>query len=259
MNKLIYLCLVLFMSSLSKVHAGDPCPITYHFYDAGVPKWLDRDITLGKLNSKAPWLGITFHPEKTQRGSTGMSLSRIHALSPAKKAGLEVGDIITEINGKAVLSEAHFDSLLAKVQPNQTIQLTIERGEQSKTQKVNLTTASADPLLKSFLHIKQDCTNTRTTQLSKKDSQSLEPYLFTTQRGFRCKSAHKRLLKHSDYDEGDIVFIRGSRRVLMSVVGFDTTCVNSADYDGSQLTKQHVQKLFNRATKKYTQYSHANP
>lgn len=63
----------------------------------------------------------------------GLSISAVNANGPAADAGLKVGDILLEINGK------HFDSvqqalnMIAETEPNSTLALTINRNGQQLT------------------------------------------------------------------------------------------------------------------------------
>jgi S1-C subfamily serine protease len=63
--------------------------------------------------------------------------------SPAAAAGLQPGDLITAVNGKAVASTAGFISDIASDQPGQSITLTVVRQGQNKKVTVTLATRPA--------------------------------------------------------------------------------------------------------------------
>ena len=58
--------------------------------------------------------------------------------SPADKAGIKKGDVITEINGKEVGPRGGVSSLIAEYAPGDTIEITFRRGDEKKTVKVTL-------------------------------------------------------------------------------------------------------------------------
>ncbi len=69
-----------------------------------------------------------------------MAQSAIVAGSPAEKAGLKSGDIITKVNGKAVDSTHPFASLIAQYTPGDKVTITYVRG--TSEAKVTVTVAS---------------------------------------------------------------------------------------------------------------------
>ena len=58
--------------------------------------------------------------------------------SPAAKAGLQAGDIITAVNGTHVGSVNQFVATIANYAPGNTVTLTVNRGGQTKTVKLTL-------------------------------------------------------------------------------------------------------------------------
>ncbi len=56
---------------------------------------------------------------------------KVHPKSPAKKAGLKPGDIITHVNGKAAATAAEVRNLVRRHRPGKTVKLTVERGDQT--------------------------------------------------------------------------------------------------------------------------------
>ena len=87
------------------------------------------------------YLGISLNSASTGAAQIAMSGSPscphvISPNSPAAAAGLEPGDTITAIDGKAVTSSDQFIAMLFNYVPNQTVTLTIRR--QRKTKKVQV-------------------------------------------------------------------------------------------------------------------------
>jgi serine protease Do len=60
--------------------------------------------------------------------------------SPADKAGIKKGDVITEINGKTVGQRGGVSSLIAEYAPGDTIEVKLRRGDETVTVKVTLDT-----------------------------------------------------------------------------------------------------------------------
>jgi S1-C subfamily serine protease len=98
-----------------------------------------------------PWIGIRFQSLNLQLQATlklsvssgalittnGGTAPAIQPDSPALKAGLKEGDVITAINGTAIDQEHPLDAMLVQFSPNDTIQLSVLRG--GATIKVPLT------------------------------------------------------------------------------------------------------------------------
>ena len=59
--------------------------------------------------------------------------------TPAEIAGIQVGDVIVGINGKAVATRDDLESILLETEPGQGISVEITRGEVSKTLQADLT------------------------------------------------------------------------------------------------------------------------
>ncbi len=71
--------------------------------------------------------------------TTGVLVAYVENNSAGEEAGLEVGDIITEVNGKAISNVAYFRYELYKYDFGDTIKLTIERDGKTKEVSVKLT------------------------------------------------------------------------------------------------------------------------
>jgi putative serine protease PepD len=70
--------------------------------------------------------------------SGGAQISSITPGSPAESVNLQPGDVVTAINGKAISSTEQFIETVDTYSPGQKIQLTVNRGGQTKTLTLTL-------------------------------------------------------------------------------------------------------------------------
>src|SRR6266852_4728964 len=70
--------------------------------------------------------------------ASGVVVSDVVAKSPAEKAGLKSGDVITEFNGKAVHDSRHLKLQVAQTAPGSTVPVKVLRDGKSKTLDVAL-------------------------------------------------------------------------------------------------------------------------
>jgi serine protease Do len=68
----------------------------------------------------------------------GVAIAQVEPNSPAEKAGLKVGDVITAINGNSIQDVNEFRLQVAGFAPGTTIHLTVNRNGQSQTLPVTL-------------------------------------------------------------------------------------------------------------------------
>jgi S1-C subfamily serine protease len=68
----------------------------------------------------------------------GVAIAQVEPNSPAKKAGLQVGDVITAVNGNPADDVNSFRLQVAGFAPNTTINLKVERNGQALTVPVTL-------------------------------------------------------------------------------------------------------------------------
>ena len=106
----------------------------------------------GNANIVRPWLGVqgqSVTPDIAQSldlpRPAGVLVSKIHKRSPAKAAGLKVGDIITAINERAVNDPVEMKFRLATVPIGEQANLTILRGDKTKTLRMEAMTPPNDP------------------------------------------------------------------------------------------------------------------
>jgi S1-C subfamily serine protease len=84
------------------------------------------------------YLGITagdLSEEDRKARVSGIKIADVRG--PAKEAGLQAGDFLTEIDGREV-TEENIGELLSKRQPGDSVELTIVRGKKSRHYKVVL-------------------------------------------------------------------------------------------------------------------------
>jgi len=93
------------------------------------------------------WLGVQIQPVNPDiaeslalKSAKGALVSEAQADSPAKKAGIEAGDVITAVDGKAVDSPKELARLIAGTNPGKPVEITIWRDGKSEDLKVDLGT-----------------------------------------------------------------------------------------------------------------------
>ena len=90
-------------------------------------------------------MGVTIQPvdDNTAKAlglsaAKGALVSQVGPGSPAEKAGLAAGDVITEVNGKAVTDAHDLTTRIGAMPPGESVNVTYVRKGQSKTAKVTL-------------------------------------------------------------------------------------------------------------------------
>ena len=73
----------------------------------------------------------------------GAQITTVQAGSPASKAGLQQGDLVTAIDGKAITSTQQFIETVDTFSPGQTVTLTVKHGGSTNSVKVTLGTRPA--------------------------------------------------------------------------------------------------------------------
>lgn len=78
------------------------------------------------------WLGVHVVADPNRRFSTPV-IGAIDPGSPAERAGLRVGDLITEVNGRQVLTDREALNQVAAMAPGSNIEIHARRGNQTVT------------------------------------------------------------------------------------------------------------------------------
>jgi putative serine protease PepD len=81
--------------------------------------------------------------ESATDGGTGAQINSVQANSPAAKAGLEQGDVITQINGDTVQSSLDVVRAVRSADPGDTLTVTYTRNGTTNTAKVTLGNTSS--------------------------------------------------------------------------------------------------------------------
>ncbi len=225
------------------------CP-SVDIYDVGSPDWLSNTELLDGLESQATWVGIN-----SRKHDQGRELTRIATGSAAERAGLLPGDVLTAVNGTADLS---FDGINA----DEMATLTINRSGTSLDLK--LTMGRADPVHFALADVFESdingCPNTQLSRASHILQRVILTNVLTEDRAFRCDDAHEALaFMGQEYHIGEAYLVRGSRRVLLTIPHFGTTCIAAADLDGSNLTKENTLSFLMQAAENLIQYQEDNP
>ena len=252
-RKKIIIIATIFLNTLS--YAGDPCPIGFRFYDAGVAPWLDRDKILNQLESKERWFGISYRDKEV-----GVVVTKVYKNSPAEASDIRVGDIIYSIDNSAIKTSNNLSSYLDNKKINNGITVKIKRANKKIQTKVIL--AFRDPLLYRLNEYQpESCSQSYIKELSENEKREIYKKAFSSSKSFECKRAHEKLskMKKFKYNNGQLVLIRGSKRIMLVEPQWGTVCVNSRDYDGKNLTDKQVKKLFNKIFSSYINDRFKNP
>jgi putative serine protease PepD len=97
-----------------------------------------NEIIAGKT-VRHSYVGVELNGDSTG----GAQISDVEPNSPAQAAGLQPGDVITQINGKSVSSTEAFIATVGNYAPGQKIQLTVHRGNGTKHITLTLGTRPA--------------------------------------------------------------------------------------------------------------------
>ena len=105
---------------------------------ATVEKVVDQLIAGDKVAH--PFLGVQLTTASAIGGNAvpGATVAAVTAGSPAAKAGLAAGDLITAVNGTATGSADEVTAAIAPLAPGQTVTLQVTRGGSSRTVSVTL-------------------------------------------------------------------------------------------------------------------------
>lgn len=106
----------------------------------------------GKRGVARPWIGVSGQAVTSDIADSlglnrpsGVLISALHAASPAKVAGLKVGDVIVAVNGKSVRDTAEMKFRLATVPLGEQARIDYLRGGAQKSISIIATTPPEDP------------------------------------------------------------------------------------------------------------------
>jgi len=248
----------LWVASPSDARAGDPCPIDFAVYDFGTPSWLDRDKTLAALSSRSYWTGVSIYEYEGEP-----RIYFVYDGTPAKAAGVFIGDRILSVAGVPVRDTDGAFAAFDTVDHQREFDLVVRRGDETKTLKLHR--VLRDPFVTALAqadHGGWDCVTVDKKVPPSVDAAAFKTAVFGKGRRFQCKTAHKALRKvipDAHQHDGQVVVVRGRRRILISLVGRTTRCVAASDYDGSLLTEQRLVSLFFEIAESLVAYRHAHP
>lgn len=86
------------------------------------------------------YLGVTVQDYTDDSFTTGAEIASVENDSPAAKAGLKEGDIVTKVNGSPIVSSTQFVATVKQSNINEELQLTVIRGGKTETVKTQLIT-----------------------------------------------------------------------------------------------------------------------
>ena len=231
--------------------AGDPCPIPVNIADLGSPEWLDNAALINDLQSRQIWIGISFDTL-----DEGLELTRVFEGSPAEAAGLLRGDIVIMIGSRPVSDPAVFSSLNI----GERVKVSLRRNDQPLT--VLLTVGGVDPVPLGIVRAlnSTDCRDSALTPPSPEMRNAVMARLFTESRGFRCEDAHIALEPLVEkYRSDTVYFVRGHRRLLLTLPYWGTTCISVGALDGDNLNDAGMSTVIERVIRDYVRDRHENP
>jgi len=119
-----------------------------------IPASTAKDVTQALIRDgsvQRGWLGVEIQPVTPEiaeslglTGEKGALVSNAQDDSPAKKAGVVAGDVITAVNGKEVASPRELARLVAGINPGKPVDVTLWRNGKAETVKVDLGQFPAD-------------------------------------------------------------------------------------------------------------------
>ncbi len=143
----------------------------------------------------------------------GVLVGQVQDNTPAKKAGILVGDVITDFDGKHIIDVAHFRSMVAAAAPDKTVKIDLVRDGKKKSVNATLglipteKTAAVQPAQPKAWHgLKLDNLNVTDKQQLKAESgvvvRSVTPGSAADDAGFQAGDIISRIvLKAKDINE----------------------------------------------------------
>lgn len=223
-------CLAILALTTGSAFAGDACPVPLKVYNVQSPNWLNYNSLMDKLPTYKTWIGVRY---KTT--DQGMVVRWVDPNSPAAAAGIEVGMTISHLNGQPVTTEegvakqfegiAYSDVLAAQTTAGNTYKLIVERRDP-------IASAFSDQLKKI-----DDCVDVTYLNNQSKRLADIQQGIFDNQNRFNCTNAHIRLqelYESEGYVGGEVFFVRGSRRSILTMPYWGTVCITNEDLGSSE-------------------------
>ena len=167
-----------------------------------------------------------------------------------------VGDVVTAIGGVSALEDAAFISLNI----GETASVSLIRNGEALT--LPLTVGGVDPVPQAIvqqLH-SADCRAPALAPQSAEMQAAVMAQLFTESRGFRCEDAHIALAPlMARYQSDTVYYVRGSRRLLLTLPHYGTTCISVSALDGENLTDGAVSAVIEGVIQNYVRQRHESP
>lgn len=89
---------------------------------------LDRPISTSTLDENRPWIGVSLAADYSGGGAL---VTHVSPNSPAKRAGVQAGDVILEINGRGVADDQQLIQFISGFIPNTSADLLVYRNGQN--------------------------------------------------------------------------------------------------------------------------------
>lgn len=137
--------------------------------------------------------------------------------------------------------------------------------------------AATDPVWDALVaHVgKADCVEARTVRAREGKvslggqsflwSEGVQTRLVDANKAYRCSNAHEHLaaltavVRDGHWVDGDVFYQRGSRRVMLTTLGWGTVCVPLSELEDPKTGAAAVAKMWEASTAKLVQYRHDNP
>lgn len=256
-NLLIKLLLGVFLGLAVSItaHAGDPCPIGIDFIEAR-PSWRDHVADIKALKTKRLWLGLVSSDK-----NNGVTL-RAHANSPAESAGVRAGDLLVSVNDTPVQTISQSNQAIDHaLNANAAVKLVIKR--EQKNISLTVTAEYVDPVFWGLVNAGQEmeCRQATKKEISAEQQNIIARVLVDKQYGFDCGNAHQNKALVKAFESGSLIMMRGGKRLIFVMPGWQTTCVNADTYDdkGFTVRSEKWAQLLNKISLRYVKDRFANP
>jgi putative serine protease PepD len=124
---------VIGVTSQIESDSGDNAGVGFAIPSNTVKSIVSQLITSG--TAQHAYLGVAI-----SSASAGIKLTEVRSGTPAAKAGLQTGDVITALDGKTVKDAAELQSAIDAKRPGDSVSITYTRNGKSKTVEVKLAT-----------------------------------------------------------------------------------------------------------------------